>query len=62
MAVTKLTVSLAKLLSNHDEDKFCLSDFCNFQKDAKLNKHELFYKNHNPLETAMLKKFKMVTK
>ena len=62
MAVTKLTVSLAKLLSNHDEDKFCLSDFCNFQKDAKLDKHELFYKNHNPLETAMLKKFKMVTK
>ena len=62
IAVTKLTVSLAKPLSNHDEDRFCLSNFCNIQTDAKLNKHQLFYKNHNPLETAMLKKFKMVTK
>ena len=62
IAVTKLSVSLAKLLSNHDEDRFCLNNICNFQTDAKLNKHQLFYKNHNQLETAMLKKFKMATK
>ena len=56
IAVTKPNALLAKLLSNHDWDRFCLNCFYNFQMDAKLNKHQPFCKNCSQLEIAMLKK------
>ena len=38
-AITKPNVLLAKFLSNHDGEGFCLNCFCNFQTENNLSKN-----------------------
>ena len=47
LAVTNLSVSLAKKLSNHDGDFYCLNCFNSYTTENKLKKHEEVCNNHD---------------
>ena len=55
-AVTKSNALLAKLLSKHNSEKFCLNYFNNFKTDGLFKKHKLFCKRDKTLS----EKFKTV--
>ena len=57
IAVTKPNTLLAKFLSKHNKDRFCLNCFSNFQTDEKHKEHEKSCRIHNHVELEMSEKF-----
>ena len=55
-AVTKWNALLAKLLSKHNSEKFCLNCFNNFKTDELFKKHKVFCKK----DKILSEKFKTV--
>ena len=49
-------VLLAKVLLNHDGDKFCLNCFCNFEIEEMNKKHETFCESRDYIDRNPLKK------
>ena len=60
IAATKPNALLAKFLSNHDGDKFCLNYFVNFENEELIKKHKKFFENIIYIDRNPQKTFKTI--